>query len=80
MKGYTSMDSRENRRGERFKYETPVFIYVEFRIGKEPKKDKVYNLKVLDSLRYGLSMVITQKDFNLLRILNKGDKLQGIDL
>ena len=68
----------EKRREERVTYETPEFVSVEFRLGKEIKKDKLYELNVLDYSKHGLGLIITQKDFDLLKLLHKGDKIEDI--
>jgi hypothetical protein len=68
----------EKRRGERIPYEISEFITAEFRLGKKTKKDKLYDLNVLNRSRHGLGMIITQKDFDLLKILHKGDKIADI--
>lgn len=70
-----SLEIQEKRREERFVYEAPGFISAEFRLGKRPKK---YELNVLNYSKYGLGLIITQKDFDLLRILRKGDRLEDI--
>jgi hypothetical protein len=70
-----SMEIKEKRSEERYHYKIPEFVYAEFRVGKGPEKDRVYDLKVMNFSRYGLTMVITQKDFDLLHILNEGDTL-----
>ncbi len=72
------MENEENRREERFKYNLPEFVYVEFKLGKTPKKEKVYDLKVMDYSRNGLGMVVTQKDSELLQMVDEGDELQDI--
>lgn len=72
------MEGKDKRKEGRFNYMMPEFIYAEFKLGKEPIKDKVYNLKILDCSENGLGMVITQKDFDLLKILNEGDELKDI--
>ena len=72
------MESKEKRKEDRFTYETPEFVYAEFIMGKGSTEEKVYNLKILDCSQYGLSMVITQKDFELLDLLNEGDELKEI--
>lgn len=72
------MDIEEDRREERFAYRIPEFVYVEFKLGKKPKQRKVYDLKVMDYSRNGLGMVVTQKDFDLLQMVDKGDKLEDM--
>ena len=68
----------EKRREERLTYKTPEFISVEFRLGKDIKKDKQYQLNVIDCSIYGLGLLINQKDFDLLELLHKGDKIEEI--
>ena len=70
--------AEEKRKEERITYEIPEFVSVEFRLGKKPKKDKVYSLNVLDCSKHGLGLLVAQKDFDLLEILNKGDKLHDV--
>ncbi len=72
------MENEENRREERVKYKMPEFVYVEFKLEKTPKKGKVYGLKVMDYSRKGLGIVVTQKDFELLQMLDEGDKLKHV--
>ena len=72
------IDLEENRREERIKYKIPEFVYVEFKVGKKPKKGKVYDLKVMDCSRNGLGMVVTQKDFDLLQMVDEGEKLEDM--
>jgi CheY-like chemotaxis protein len=72
------MENEENRREERFKYKLPEFVYVEFKLGKAPKKGKVYDLNVMDYSRNGLGIVVTQKDSELLQMVDEGDKLKDI--
>lgn len=69
---------KKNRKEERFYYKVPEFVFAELRLGKETKKEKVYDLKVLDCSKYGIGLVITKKDFDLLNILKEGDKLHNI--
>jgi len=72
------MDIEENRKEERIRYQIPEFVYVEFKLGKKPNEQKVYNLRVMDCSKYGLGMVVTQKDFDLLKMVNEGEKLEDM--
>jgi len=72
------MDGKEKRKEDRFTYEIPEFVYAEFIMGKGSPNEKVYNLKILDCSQYGIGMVVTQKDFDLLQTLNEGDELKDI--
>jgi hypothetical protein len=73
-----SIQVKDKRSEERFVSETADFISAEFRLEKRSKKDVLYNLNVLDCSRHGLGMIVTQKDFGLLQILQKEDTLENI--
>ncbi len=66
---------KERRREERVTHRTPELFSVKFRLGKGPNRDKVYDLNVLNRSRHGLGLLITQKDFDLLRAVKVGDHL-----
>jgi len=68
----------ERRKEERSTYETPEFVSIEFRLGKGVKNGRLYELNVFDYSKHGLGLLITQKDFDLLRLLRKGDKIEDI--
>ena len=72
------IEKGENRRWERFQYKLPESVYVEFQVGETPKKGKVYDLKVMDYSRNGLGIVVTQKDSELLQVIDDGNKLKDI--
>jgi len=73
-----SIKIEEKRREERFTYERPEFVSAEFSLGKKSKKDKPYELNVLDCSEYGLGLLITPKDFELLELMHKGDRIEDI--
>jgi len=73
-----SLEIEEKRREERLTHETPEFISAELRVGKKSKRDKLYELNVLNSSRHGFGLIITRKDVDLLRIVQKGDRLDDI--
>jgi len=72
------MNIDEKRDQDRIPYERPEFVSVEFRTGKGAEKDKVYDLNVIDCSGTGLGMLITQRDFDLLKILKEGDTLEDM--
>ena len=72
------MEIKEKRREDRTTYDIPESAYVELKVQREPKTYKMYDLKVNDCSNYGLGMLITQADFDSLRTLQEGDKLQNI--
>ena len=70
------MENKKNRRKDRFKYESPDMVFAEFKAGKAPEKQ--YSLKVMDCSEHGLGMLITQKDFELLHLIEAGDDLLDV--
>lgn len=69
--------AKERRREKRHLYEIPDFVSVEFRI---MGKDKVYELGVMDCSMHGLGLLITKKDFDLVRLVKPGDRIRDIVL
>jgi len=41
-------------------------------------KDKIYDLKVMDCSLHGLGILITKKDFDLVRLVKLGDRIRDI--
>jgi hypothetical protein len=73
-----SIEYTERRREERYVYEMPEFVSVDFELRKKGKANKVYSLNVLDCSPHGLGILITQKDFELVEILKPGKELNNI--
>ena len=73
-----SEDIREKRKSDRFVYDNPRSVYVELKVRKSLEKAELYDLEVKDCSREGLGMLITRKDFDLLHVLKKGDKLKNM--
>lgn len=71
-----SIELTDKRREKRYVYDMPEMVSVEFRLDKGP--DKVYSLNVYDSSAYGLGILVTERDFDLLEILNPGDEIKDI--
>lgn len=69
--------AKEKRREKRHLYDMPDFVSVEFSI---MGKDKVYDLGVLDCSMRGLGILITKKDFDLVRLVKVGDRIRDIVL
>ena len=69
--------AKERRREERHLYDMPDFVSVEFSI---MGKDKVYDLGVMDCSMHGLGILITKKDFDLVRLVKPGDRIRDIVL
>jgi hypothetical protein len=74
------IEIKERRREERFTYETPDFVTVEFSLGQGSGQEKVYELNVLNCSLHGLGLLITESDFDLVERLRPGDKLAGMTL
>lgn len=75
-----ALEIEEKREEERTVYERPEFVSVEFRLKKGGKRDKIYSLNVIDRSGHGFGLLITQKDFDLLRVLNPGVRLKQMKL
>jgi hypothetical protein len=69
--------AKERRREKRHLYEMPDFVSVEFSI---LGKDKVYDLGVMDCSMHGVGILITKKDFDLVRLVKPGDRIRDIVL
>ena len=74
------VELEEKRKEERIALEFPEFISAVFKLAKGPEKDQLYELNVMNYSCYGLALLITEKDFNLLRILNTGERIPKITL
>ena len=72
-----AIDIEEKREDERIVYDRPEFVSVEFRL-KEGGEEKIYSLNVLDRSKRGFGLLVTKKDFDLLRTLNQGVNLKNI--
>ena len=66
------------RDGDRYCYDKPDFVYIKFKVDKGPEQTKDRVLNVIDSSKSGLAMLITQKDADLLDILEEGDKIRDM--
>jgi hypothetical protein len=73
-----SVEIKERRKEKRFSNDIPEMVSVEFKIEKGAGKPKSYELNVYDVSRHGLGILITEKDFELLNILEKGDEIKEI--
>jgi hypothetical protein len=69
--------AKERRREKRQLYDMPDFVSVQFSI---TGKGKVYDLGVMDCSTHGLGVLITTKDFELLRLVKPGDRIRDVVL
>lgn len=72
------LEIEEKRREERFLYEAPELVSVEFKVEKGPHQGKVYELGVFDCSSHGLGILVTEKDFDLFDGIRVGDELLDI--
>jgi len=70
--------NRDNRGQNRYNFETPGSVTVEFRIEKGSKKYRVRKANVIDISEHGFAILVPPKSDGLLRILRVGDKVQHI--
>jgi hypothetical protein len=73
-----ALEIREKREEPRILYEKLEMVSVEFRLPMGGEKDRSYKLNAYDRSKGGLGLLVTQKDFDLLKVLNPGDKLQNM--
>jgi hypothetical protein len=66
----------DKRVEERISFGISDFVAAEFTLGKGSKKEKRYEVNVMDCSRHGLGLIITQKDLDLLKRLNIGDRIE----
>jgi hypothetical protein len=69
---------QEKRREKRTRYEEPKMVSVEFTLPAGGGKARKYTLNVFDRSKRGFALLVRKKDFGLLKILNRGDKLQNM--
>ena len=72
------MASQEKRTEQRAVYAAKESAFVELKIVGRPESGRMYDLKVNDCSKNGLGMLVTQKQFDLLNILDEGDTLKDI--
>lgn len=73
-----TVEIKERRKETRYTLDIPEMVSVEFKIEKGPAKGKSYELNVYDCSQHGLGLLITERDFELLNILEKGDEIKEI--
>ncbi len=66
----------KDRGKDRYTYEGLGSVYVRFKIDKGSEEVREHVLNVIDSSKTGLALLITDKDSDLLHILEKGDTIR----
>jgi hypothetical protein len=70
----------ERRSYDRDGKKIPDFVNAVFTLRKGAKKDRTYKLEIIDRSADGVGVLITKKDFDLLEIVEEGDKLRDLEL
>ncbi len=70
----------ELRSDERITLEASALVFAEFKIGKESEEEQLWCLDVLDYSRFGLGLMITKIDSELVQILNTGYCIKDMTL
>ena len=70
----------ERRREKRLALDPVDLITAEFHVENEPEKGKPWLLNVHNCSNYGLGLLISKTDSDLLEILNPGDVIAGMML
>jgi hypothetical protein len=73
-----TLEIQEKRREKRTRYEEPEIVSVEFRLPIGGEQDRKCTLNVFDRSKGGFGLLVRQKDFDLLKLLDRGDKLQNM--
>jgi hypothetical protein len=73
-----TLEIQEKRKDKRTRYEEPEMVSVEFRLPIGGEKDRKFTLNVFDHSKGGFGLLVRQKDFDLLKVLQRGDKLQNM--
>jgi hypothetical protein len=73
------MVGKERRREERVVYEDPESVSVFFTLpDKKNKRERVFNVDVLNCSNHGIGMLVTEKDHILLTELQVGDEIRAM--
>lgn len=71
-------EDREKRREHRITAKLPDFVYVEFSLERPKGKGKDYRLNVVNYSNHGIGLLVSEKDFGILKFLKKGDRIKNI--
>ena len=75
-----SIQLPERRRRHRNSDEIPEFVSVVLKPGKGSKKEKKYELAVLDYSTQGVGILVSEKDSEFFDAVKEGDRLEDITL
>jgi tetratricopeptide (TPR) repeat protein len=74
----SSKEGPEKRREQRVATRIPDFVYVEFFLETQKGKGKHYRLNVMNYSSHGIGLLVSEKDFGILKSLKKGDIIKQI--
>ena len=74
----SSKEGPEKRREHRVATRIPDFVYVEFSLETQKGKGKHYRLNVMNYSSHGIGLLVSEKDFGILKLLKKGDIIKQI--
>ncbi len=75
-----SVKLTERRSYERDTEKIPVFLYATLTLQSGVEDSVTYQLEIINRSAYGIGMLVTKKDFDLLEIVKEGDELQDLEL
>ena len=73
-----AVDGRSKRREYRIITKLSDFVYVEFSLEMPEGKKKHYRLNVINYSKYGIGIIVPEKDFDLLNLLKKGTAINEV--
>ena len=71
---------KERRKAERYTYDHPDFFTAELMLGEDPGKEQIWELTVLDCSKHGMRLLVADIDYQLLKMLKRGDVIKDITL
>jgi hypothetical protein len=74
------VELQEKRIEERVMVSYPEYISALLKVGLSDQNEQLYELNVLNCSDHGLGLLVTEKNFDLLHVINPGDKIPEIIL
>lgn len=75
-----SVGIQERRSYDRNTKKTPEFLHAFLTLPKGAGKVVSFKLKIVNRSADGIGMLVTKKNFHLLKMIKRGDKLQNLEL
>jgi c-di-GMP-binding flagellar brake protein YcgR len=70
----------DRRSHERDSGKIPAFLYAILELRKGTESKATYELEIINRSAYGVGMLVTKEDFDLLEMIREGDELQDLEL